>query len=307
MKYLRALFERSRWKQYRKLLQKFIDSGYTAIKLHDYVEAYRWKDRPSDLIDFMQLDDKNKKILLLRHDVDDDPASVYKMANIELELGIRSTFYFRWKTVNDTLIGWLLKNKFDVGLHYESLASHVMYYEAFNDESVIGTKKRKVGVKGYKRRKPGNWKKVDVKPHRRLILTNRLRNEVGHFFNSTQILKIEMELFRSRFGGNLNLNSICSHGHRVNREIGVANKEMLANPFRKENNVFEAYDLLDHNLTYISDTSSVHGMWRNDNPYDAIKRGDKIIYMLIHPCHWGRNVLKRMMLLAYHKFYGIER
>lgn len=270
MKIIKALFERSRWKKYKKLLQLFIENGYDIVSLVQFYNEYN----PHRSIDAQSWLFSDEKLLLLRHDVDDDPKSAYKMALIEMQLGVRSTFYFRWKTVNNKLIAFLLKNKFEIGLHYESLANYVEFINEHTDSSI----------------------------------DSEFQDKGGLFFNSVRILENEMELFKSRFGGSMTLNSICSHGAQVNRDIRITNYDIIPEPFRMEKNIFEAYDLSQLATSYISDTSSIHGMWRRgENPYKAIKREDKIIYLLIHPCHWGRNVFKRIIFLLYHKLYGIDR
>ena len=60
-------------------------------------------------------------ILILRHDVDQHPRSALAMAAIEEDLGVRSSWYLRWRTAHPTVVGALKKSGFDVGLHYETL------------------------------------------------------------------------------------------------------------------------------------------------------------------------------------------
>lgn len=59
---------------YKKLLKEFVDAGYKFIKFDSYVP--------------------DKRRLLLRHDVDCDVSLAAKMAEIEHELGVSSTYFF---------------------------------------------------------------------------------------------------------------------------------------------------------------------------------------------------------------------
>lgn len=80
--------------------------GYQVLSLERWV-AGEWNEaRPT---------------IALRHDVDQHPASALRMARIEEELGIRSTWYFRWRTADDRVIAQLRERGHDVGLHYETL------------------------------------------------------------------------------------------------------------------------------------------------------------------------------------------
>jgi hypothetical protein len=60
--------------------------------------------------------------VILRHDVDQHPRSALRMAEIERELGVRSSWYFRWRTAHPAVIGALRESGFEVGLHYETLS-----------------------------------------------------------------------------------------------------------------------------------------------------------------------------------------
>jgi hypothetical protein len=64
--------------------------------------------------------------VILRHDVDQDPRAVLPMAAAERERGVRSTWYFRWRTAHPAIVGGLRRDGFHVGLHYETLTRHVL-------------------------------------------------------------------------------------------------------------------------------------------------------------------------------------
>jgi hypothetical protein len=64
--------------------------------------------------------------LLLRHDVDQHPRSALRMAAIEAELGVLSTWYFRWRTASPAVVGAIRTAGHAVGLHYETLTREVL-------------------------------------------------------------------------------------------------------------------------------------------------------------------------------------
>lgn len=63
----------------------------------------------------------DRPLLLLRHDVDQHPRSALRMAAIEADLEVKSTWYFRWRTAQPTVIDHMRAEGHSVGLHYETL------------------------------------------------------------------------------------------------------------------------------------------------------------------------------------------
>jgi hypothetical protein len=99
---------RGRWSEYRALLKRARDQGYEIVSLEDAVLGGRFEaDQP---------------VLVLRHDVDQHPRSALTMAAIEEEVGVRSTWYFRWRTASLPVIAQLRELGFQVGFHYETLS-----------------------------------------------------------------------------------------------------------------------------------------------------------------------------------------
>ena len=108
---LSRTFSRARWGEYRRLLRAAKDNGYTILALEDWVENDPDTGGPS---------------LILRHDVDQHPASALRMARIEEEMGVRSTWYFRWRTAHPVVIARLRSGGFAVGLHYETMTRRLL-------------------------------------------------------------------------------------------------------------------------------------------------------------------------------------
>jgi hypothetical protein len=104
-------FSRARWDEYRRLLAGAQDSGYELVSLEEWVGSPQSGEN---------------RTLVLRHDVDQHPGSALPMARIESELGVTSTWYFRWRTADDTVIRELRSRGFAVGLHYETLSRRAL-------------------------------------------------------------------------------------------------------------------------------------------------------------------------------------
>lgn len=95
----------ARWDEYADLLDAAAATGYEVVSLESWV------------VD----GDPGPRVLILRHDVDQHPRSALPMAAIEEAAGVRSTWYFRWRTAHAGIIGSLAGRGFGVGLHYETL------------------------------------------------------------------------------------------------------------------------------------------------------------------------------------------
>lgn len=98
---------RGRWREYRTLLENALKHGYQVRGVE------QWLSAGSDPADPQ---------LVLRHDVDQHPRSALAMARVERDLGIRSAWYFRWRTADPGTIAALRGEGCPVGLHYETLS-----------------------------------------------------------------------------------------------------------------------------------------------------------------------------------------
>ena len=90
------------------LLESFIKSGYNIKTVEDYVTS----------------DSKDKKILILRHDVDRYPLNTLKMAELEKERGIKATYYFRIipSVFQEKILKKINKMGHEISYHYEDLS-----------------------------------------------------------------------------------------------------------------------------------------------------------------------------------------
>ena len=80
----------NRFAAYEKYLRTAFESGYTVCSMAEFYTDF--KNGVTD-----------KKHFVLRHDVDDLLPATKKMFEIEKRLGVHSTYYFRWSTVDKDL------------------------------------------------------------------------------------------------------------------------------------------------------------------------------------------------------------
>ncbi len=111
---------------YEKILRKFIKNDYIISSFENFSK-------------------KNKKTLILRHDVDYTINGVLEFANIEKKLGISSTFFFRlhaneyniFEAQTYQLIKYLKKIGHEIGLH-----SEIMNFSRAVDENPLHVLKK---------------------------------------------------------------------------------------------------------------------------------------------------------------------
>jgi hypothetical protein len=105
---LSRTFSRSRWPEFGRFLRAAQENGYRIVSLEDWVSD----GQPIE----------GEPTLILRHDVDQHPRSALRMAAIESKLGLRSSWYFRWRTAHPAVVHSLKEDGFQVGLHYETMS-----------------------------------------------------------------------------------------------------------------------------------------------------------------------------------------
>lgn len=93
--------------KYKQLLQALSESGYRIVTVRLYLEQ-----KPKG------------KVLILRHDVDEQPQNAFKMATLEDAMGIHATYYFRRvpKSNHPDVIRSVVAMGHEIGYHYEDLS-----------------------------------------------------------------------------------------------------------------------------------------------------------------------------------------
>ena len=104
--------------QYRYLLESLLQQGYQFLTFEQYCEQKSSPHRP------IASSPDSPKYILLRHDVDLKAANSLATAQIEHELGIRATYYFRVvpQSNQPDIIRAIAALDHEIGYHYEDMA-----------------------------------------------------------------------------------------------------------------------------------------------------------------------------------------
>lgn len=121
---------------YKELCQALLDAGASVHPFSDFTYSAT-RDFPFSISHDQK---EGKKIVLMRHDVDHNPAWARDLAKVENELGIRSTFF---ALTNDNSRGWWVNKDrrqqmydlyleiqdmgHEVGLHYDFLGQKFLH------------------------------------------------------------------------------------------------------------------------------------------------------------------------------------
>ena len=92
-------------KKYRELVSALKDAGYEFVSYVDYADGRR-----------------ADKLVVMRHDVDRSAKRARVLAEIENEMGVRASYYFREKFIDDE-IRYIASLGHEVGYHYEELVT----------------------------------------------------------------------------------------------------------------------------------------------------------------------------------------
>lgn len=118
---LKTLLLNTRLNDYQFFLAEAKQQGYDILPL---CEFYNLMDR------------RKGKHMVLRHDVDWMGVSTRKMFEIEKLNGLRSTYYFRFSTIDKPLIDEMIDAGFEVGLHYETIADIIREQKLTSKEQI---------------------------------------------------------------------------------------------------------------------------------------------------------------------------
>lgn len=112
IKYFNRLFDTKldfTYSKYVKLCKAILDSKMTILTVEDYIS----------------MEEKPDKFIIFRHDIDDEVDLYYasKMAETEIELGFKTTYYFRTceKVFKPEIIREIADLGHEIGYHYEVL------------------------------------------------------------------------------------------------------------------------------------------------------------------------------------------
>ncbi len=196
----------------------------------------------------------DSKVLVLRHDVDTDPGTAARMWEIERSLDIRGSYYFRLNTMDTALMRRIEEGGGEVGYHYEEVAAVAKRRGLATRSEVLGC--------------------LDLIRETFADNLRRLRERTG-----------------------LPIRIVASHGDWLNRKLGVPNTVLLQDPsFRERVGVdLEAYDKAFMASVTSRCTDALYPtLWKPRNPFEAIRAGERFLYILVHPRHWHANIRENL-------------
>lgn len=106
--------QRERLDEFAALLRYALDQGYEPMTLTAFAECATARP-PTD----------DSRILLVRHDIDSDVSRARQIWRIERRLGVIGTYFFRRSTWDLAFMRELSSAGYEVGYHYEELATEV--------------------------------------------------------------------------------------------------------------------------------------------------------------------------------------
>ncbi len=238
------ILQTSRLDEYEKILRYALKHGYVLCSLNDWYVKYR---------------DSEKKVLILRHDVDYDADGAYHFFKLEKQLGATSSFYFRWKTMNPSIMNEMHQNNFEVSLHFETLATYAKKHHLFkkgdiNDKVIAACQ---------------------------AILSDEIKRFEHTYFKIHSICS---------HGDKRNRVLDMPNHIIVNQKLKAKHKILFET---YDSNVLSKFD------AYISDSSIYSNFeWKHSGaPCNMIEEQRQTICLLTHPIHWNQSFFKNIQML----------
>jgi len=239
----------SRINEYKEIIQKAKKGDYEVISLRDYVEENY---------------NKNKKLLILRHDIDHFNRGTKMMFEVEKKYRVTSSFYFRNSTFEPRLMREIEKYGSEASLHFEPIADFI------KSNPSIKTKEELF--------------KTDFKER------------------CLKILKFNLDRFRLLL--DIPCITIASHGEYENSLVKTPNNYLTEDieTYKYLEIKLEAYNknFIEKVSCYISDVPiEINGGYRYGvTPIEAIDREESFILFLTHPNHWHYSRYKQFKKLV---------
>jgi hypothetical protein len=114
----------NRLEKYRSLLQFALASNYKIVSVVDYYDLRRNNKLPID------------KIIICRHDIDTDATTAKDFFEIEKQLGVKASYYFRLSTLSPELMTEIEEYGSEASYHYEEIATYCKKHGIKERESV---------------------------------------------------------------------------------------------------------------------------------------------------------------------------
>lgn len=224
---------------YIKLAKK---KGYIVTDYCDYLTNYK---------------DTNQKVLILRHDIDVTDTATQQMFEIEKKNNVKATYYFRWSTFDKELIQEISKEGFEVGLHYETIATYCIQNENYNIDN------------------------EDIEKCREI-----LKNEIKKFKEESGVNIQTISSHGNPVNKSIKMPNWVLFNDQNYKDYGI-----VGETYDKDiiNHYISSY-ICDGELTKNG------GFSYRTNPINSIIKNDRVIEFLSHPNHWNFDVYKRSAL-----------
>ncbi|MBB6453299.1 hypothetical protein HNQ94_001747 [Salirhabdus euzebyi] len=222
--------------EYKKILQFAIDNGYEMHSISSF-----WKEINTGL-------NPKKRYFINRHDIDSDIKRARKIVEIEREIGIISSFYFRLSTLDFELMKEIEKSGGEASYHFEEIATYA---------------------------KEKNIQSRDLLYEEEHM--DRIRQDFKtHLHYLREVTGLPMRTVASHGDfANRKLN-IINHellSEDVRKELGI--------DLEVYDDTFMQYVTSRHADRFYPE------FYYPSSPMEAIKNGEKVIYFLSHPRQWG--------------------
>ena len=110
------------FREYRQILQESKNQGYRFYTLQSFLQEPLTGDSP---------------YIILRHDIDSDPRAALLFAEIEGQLQVVASYYFRRQTWDTQVINTLHRHGHEIGYHYEEMTDFAKAQHLKDKESVL--------------------------------------------------------------------------------------------------------------------------------------------------------------------------
>ncbi|TBL70839.1 hypothetical protein [Paenibacillus thalictri] len=196
-----------------------------------------------------------QKYFINRHDIDTDLSVTRCMWEIEQELGVPASYYFRLSTLDFELMKEIEAGGSEASYHYEEIASDAK-------------------LRGYKSKEAVN---VHMGRIQRLFADNLI-----HLRRSTGL---PMEIVASHGDFVNRILGLSNHALLQNKAL----RESLGIELEVYDDSFMKYVTSRHSdMIYPK-------FYKPTSPFDAIQGGQHVIYFLSHPRHWRANPKENLL------------
>ncbi len=235
--------------EYDNIIKEALKHNYQIISLRDYIEKKH---------------DEERKVFILRHDIDHFSDGTKMMFQVEKKYSVTSSFYFRNTTYEPKLMKEIEFCGSESSLHFEPIADFVKA-------------------------------NPQIKTKDDLFKTDFQERCLG-------VLKANLDRFRLLC--DIPCVTIASHGERENSLVQTSNNYLTEDIATYEylGIKLEAYnkEMIDNVTCYISDVPiEINGGYNYGvTPIEAIKNSEKFIMFLTHPNHWHYSKWKQVKKLV---------